>query len=62
MIEDHKMKVRALANISGPMGHKNAGEEFSVNQAEGKDLVDRKVAAEVNEAPAKPAKAERKEE
>ncbi|MFJ5297495.1 hypothetical protein ACIQAL_13330 [Pseudomonas sp. NPDC088368] len=50
------MKVRALADISGPMGRKAVGEEFVVGAAEGKELVDRKLVEAVDEAPAKPAK------
>lgn len=62
MIEDYKMKVRALASFSGPTGRKSVGEEFSINQADAKELIERKLVEEIAEAPAKPAKAERKEE
>lgn len=44
------MKVRALANISGPMGRKAAGAEFVVGAAEGKDLIERKLVVSVEEA------------
>lgn len=50
------MKVRALADISGPMGRKAVGEEFVVDAADGKELVDRKLVEAVNDAPAKQAK------
>ena len=53
------MKVRALASISGPMGRKVAGDEFVVNAAEGKDLIDRKLVEMVDDSgPAPDAKAE----
>ncbi|MFJ3487731.1 hypothetical protein ACIPL1_30540 [Pseudomonas sp. NPDC090202] len=45
------MKVRALASISGPMGRKTVGEEFVVNAAEAKDLVERKLVVVVEDAP-----------
>lgn len=44
------MKVRALASISGPQGRKVAGEEFVVNAAEGKDLIDRKLVEAVEDS------------
>lgn len=44
------MKVRALASISGPMGRKAAGEEFVVNATEGKELIDRKLVAPVEDS------------
>lgn len=47
------MKVRALANISGPMGRKAAGAEFVVGAAEGKDLIERKLVVSVEEAAVK---------
>jgi hypothetical protein len=50
------MKVRALASISGPMGRKALGDEFTLNAADAKDLVDRKLVEVVEEAPAKPKK------
>lgn len=53
------MKVRALASISGPQGRKVAGEEFVVNAADGKDLIDRKLVEQVAEsAPAPEPQAE----
>ena len=50
------MKVRALADISGPMGRKSVGEEFVVAAGEGKELVDRNLVVAVEDAPSKPAK------
>ncbi|WP_296187889.1 hypothetical protein [Pseudomonas sp. UBA1879] len=50
------MKVRALADISGPMGRKSVGEEFVVGATEGKELVDRKLVEAVEDAPVKPTK------
>lgn len=54
------MKLRALASISGPMGSHVAGEEFVVDAASGKELIDRRLAEAVEDAPAaaiKPPKA-----
>jgi hypothetical protein len=50
------MKVRALVSISGPMGSKAAGEVFTLNAADAKDLLDRKLAEIIEDVPAKPNK------
>ncbi|WP_449432350.1 hypothetical protein [Pseudomonas putida] len=41
------MKVRALANISGPMGRKAIGDIFDVKAEDGRVLIDNKQAEEV---------------
>ncbi|WP_207869510.1 hypothetical protein [Pseudomonas sp. 51_B] len=41
------MKVRALANISGPMGRKTIGDTFDVKAEEGRVLIDNRQAEEV---------------
>ncbi|MDD1982361.1 hypothetical protein [Pseudomonas asiatica] len=48
------MKVRALANISGPMGRKTIGDIFDVKAEDGRVLIDNKQVEEVA-APDKPA-------
>ena len=45
------MKLRALARISGPMGNRVPGEEFVVDAATGRDLVDRRIAEQADEVP-----------
>ncbi|MVF50584.1 hypothetical protein F9Z43_14915 [Pseudomonas monteilii] len=41
------MKVRATANISGPMGRKTIGEIFDVKAEEGRVLIENNQAEEV---------------
>lgn len=41
------MKVRALANISGPMGRKAIGDTFDVKAEEGRVLIENRQAEEV---------------
>lgn len=41
------MKVKALANLSGKIGDRAAGEEFAVGAAEGRELIDRGLVVEV---------------
>lgn len=55
------MKVRALANISGPMGRKVAGDDFVVSAVEAQSLIERNLveAVKVDASPPnteKPAK------
>jgi hypothetical protein len=50
------MKVRALANLSGPGGRRESGEEFVVDAALGQSLLDRKVVEPVAAEPVKVAK------
>ncbi|MEW2925022.1 MULTISPECIES: hypothetical protein [Pseudomonas] len=42
------MKVRALANISGPMGRKTIGDTFDVKAEEGRVLIENRQAEEVS--------------
>lgn len=42
------MKVRALANISGPMGRKAIGDTFDVKAEEGRVLIENRQAEEVS--------------
>ena len=60
------MKVRALANLSGPFGRKSKDETFDLKADAARDLVSRKLAEEVTVAAAaepvavdKPAKADK---
>lgn len=53
------MKLRALARISGPMGSRVAGEEFVVDAAAGKDLIDRRLAESADDAPTTEPKADK---
>lgn len=50
------MKVRAIANLSGPGGRRVFGEEFVVDAALGQSLIERKLAQEVASAPARAVK------
>lgn len=50
------MKVRALANISGPMGRKTIGDTFDVKVEEGRVLIENRQAEEVA-SPEKPSSA-----
>lgn len=54
------MKVRALADLSGTVGDRAAGDEFVTDATTAQSLIDRGLVAKVDEdssAPAKPAKA-----
>lgn len=42
------MKVRALANISGPMGRKTIGDTFDVKAEEGRMLIENRQAEDVS--------------
>ncbi|WP_201025297.1 hypothetical protein [Pseudomonas syringae] len=46
------MKVRALASLSGAVGDQNTGDEFSVDAARAKSLIERGLVEEVKDAPA----------
>ncbi|KPW88762.1 MULTISPECIES: hypothetical protein [Pseudomonas syringae group] len=46
------MKVRALASLSGAVGDQNTGDEFSVDAATAKSLIDRGLVEEVKDTPA----------
>jgi len=53
------MKVRALADLSGTVGDRAAGEEFATDATTAKSLIDRGLVVEIKDeagAPAKPAK------
>ena len=53
------MKVRALADLSGTVGDRAAGDEFVTDATTAKSLIDRGLVAEAEDttsAPAKPAK------
>lgn len=55
------MKLRALANLSGPNLEVERGEEFEVPDETAQDLIERKVAEQVDGKPAakrKPAEGE----
>ncbi|RMM85916.1 Prophage PssSM-03, Orf23 [Pseudomonas coronafaciens pv. coronafaciens] len=45
------MNVRALATISGAVGERTAGDEFTVDAATAKSLIDRGLAEEVKNTP-----------
>lgn len=54
------MKVRALADLSGTVGDRAAGDEFVTDATIAQSLIDRGLVAKVDDdssAPAKPAKA-----
>ncbi len=54
------MKVRALADLSGTVGDRAAGDEFVTDATTAQSLIDRGLVAKVDDdasAPAKPAKA-----
>lgn len=56
------MKVRALANLSGPFGRKSKDETFDLKADAARDLVSRKLAEEVATEPVavdKPAKTDK---
>lgn len=53
------MKVRALADLSGTVGDRAAGDEFVTDATTAQSLIDRGLVAKVDDdssAPAKPAK------
>ncbi|EGH74405.1 hypothetical protein [Pseudomonas syringae] len=45
------MKVRALASLSGAVGDQAEGDEFSVDAARAKSLIDRGLVEEVKDTP-----------
>ncbi|WP_286917797.1 MULTISPECIES: hypothetical protein [Pseudomonas] len=54
------MKVRALADLSGTVGDRAAGDEFVTDATTAQSLIDRGLAAKIEDdasAPTKPAKA-----
>ncbi|WP_180191778.1 hypothetical protein [Pseudomonas syringae] len=46
------MNVRALANISGAVGERTTGDEFTVDAATAKSLIERGLIEEVKNTPA----------
>ncbi|WP_346829434.1 hypothetical protein ABDX87_19985 [Pseudomonas abietaniphila] len=55
------MKLRALGNLSGPDLNAEQGTEFSVTADKAQELIDRKIAEQVEEKPSakrKPAEGE----
>ncbi|KPW62573.1 Uncharacterized protein ALO80_03143 [Pseudomonas caricapapayae] len=45
------MKVKAIANFSGAVGDQAEGDEFSVDAARAKSLIERGLVEEVKDAP-----------
>jgi len=52
------MKIRALGPLTGALGERQKGEEFTVAKEHGEGLIARGYAEEVPEAAAKPVKAD----